>query len=86
MDSTGRLRCLPRIKGMAQNAQLRLQPSAILTYALCCFPMPQTRGQFVIQIGRIAIQRRRWCRFFGFKQVPANIGNLPELSGSDNPI
>ena len=38
MDSIGRLRCFPRMSGMAQNAQCRLQPSAILTYAECALP------------------------------------------------
>src|SRR2546422_6306347 len=38
MDSIGRLRCFPRMSGMAQNVQCRLQPSAILTYAECALP------------------------------------------------
>ena len=34
MSSVGRERCLPRISGITQNEQLRLQPSASFTYAL----------------------------------------------------
>ena len=33
ISATGRLRCLPRISGMRQKVQLKLQPSPIFTKA-----------------------------------------------------